>query len=154
MELAHFHKPAYLIPTSKLAQKADAFEKLLIELGSRGLPESMVESINQQITLINAALLDEKTFAKQLSKSQSQILHELMKELKIVRKNHYRSTFMSIGMAGIGIPLGVAFGLALGNLGLLGIGLPIGLAMGIAIGTAKDNKAKASGNQLEVDFIY
>ena len=154
MELAHFHKPAYLIPTSKLAQKADSFEKLLIELGSRGLPESMVKSINQQINLINAALLDEKTFAKQLSKSQSEILKQLGKELKIVPKNHYRTIFMSLGMGAFGIPLGVAFGLALGNLGLLGIGLPIGLAMGIAIGTAKDNKAKVSGNQLEVDIIY
>ena len=115
---------------------------------------SIIESINQEILLIGEASSDEKTFAKQLSKSQGLILKQLEKELKIVPKNYYRMIFMSIGMAGFGIPLGVAFGLSIGNLAFLGLGLPIGLAIGIAIGTAKDSKAKASGNQLEVDINY
>lgn len=154
MEITHFQKPIFLKPTSKLDKKADVFAKLLNELRSRDLPTSMIESINQEILLIGEAASEEKTFAKQLSKSQSQILNQLMKELKIVRKNHYSSTFMSIGMAGIGIPMGVAFGLALGNLALLGLGLPIGLAIGIAIGAAKDKKAAAEGKQLDVEISY
>lgn len=154
MELATFQKPTCIRPTSKLSLKADVFEKLLNELRSRDLPESMIESINQQITLINAAGLDEKSFAKQLSKSQSVILKQLEKELKVVPKNHYRTTFMSLGMAAFGIPIGVAFGLSLGNLAFLGIGLPIGLAVGIAIGSAKDKKAADEGNQLDVEIIY
>lgn len=152
MEVTHFQKPIFLKPTSKLDKKGDVFAKLLNELRSRGLPDSMIESINQQVALVHSFGIEEKTFAKQLSKSQ--ILHQLMKELKIVSKNHYRSTFMSIGMAGIGIPMGVAFGLALGNLAFLGIGLPIGLAIGIAIGTAKDKKAADEGKQLDVEIIY
>lgn len=137
-----------------MAQKADVFEKLLAEMNSRNLPDSIIESTNQEIVLIEASSSDEKIFAKQLKKSQTLILKVLEKELKIVPKNYYRSIYMSLGMAGFGIPLGVAFGLALGNLGLLGIGLPIGLAIGIGIGTAKDNKAKASGDQLDVDIIH
>jgi hypothetical protein len=154
MEVTHFQKPIFLKPTSKLDKKADVFEKLLNELRSRDLPNSIVESINQQVALVHASGIEEKTFAKQLSKSQSQILNQLMKELKIVTKNYYRMTFMSIGMAGIGIPMGVAFGLAIGNLAFLGIGLPIGLAIGIAIGTAKDKKAADEGKQLDVEIIY
>jgi hypothetical protein len=154
MEVTHFQKPIFLKPTSKLDKKADVFEKLLNELRSRDLPTSMIESINQQVALVHSSGIDEKTFAKQLSKSQSFILKLLEKELKIVPKNYYRTTFMSIGMAGIGIPMGVAFGLAIGNLAFLGIGLPIGLAIGIAIGTAKDKKAADEGKQLDVEIIY
>jgi len=154
MELSQFLKPTFISSTSKLSKKADVFERLLEEMKSRNLPNSIIESTNQEILLIGAASSNEKTFAKQLKKSQTLILKLLEKELKIVPKNYYRTIYMSLGMAAFGIPLGVAFGLTLGNLGLLGIGLPIGLAMGIAIGTAKDNKAKASGNQLEVEIIY
>lgn len=154
MELAHFQKPTFLKPTSKLDKKADVFEKLLMEMKSRNLPDSIIESTNQEILLIEAAPSEEKTFEKQLKKSQTLILKQLEKEFNIVPKNYYRTTFMSLGMAAFGIPIGVAFGLSLGNLGLLGIGLPIGLAIGVGIGTAKDNKAKASGNQLEVEIIY
>lgn len=154
MELTTFQIPAFIKPTSKLALKADVFEKLLNELSSRDLPKSMIESINQQVALVHSSGIDEKTFAKQLSKSQGLILKQLEKELKIVPKNYYRTIFMSIGMAGIGIPMGVAFGLSIGNLAFLGLGLPIGLAIGLAIGSAKDKKAAAEGNQLSVAIIY
>lgn len=153
MELAHFQKPGFINPTSKLARKANVFEKLLNEMRSRNLPESILESANQEILMIGSASSDEKTFAKQLQKAQSVILKQLEKELQVVPKNHYRTTFMSLGMAAFGIPIGVAFGMSLGNLAFLGIGLPIGMAIGIAIGSAKDNNAKASGNQLEVDIV-
>lgn len=154
MELAHFQKPTFLKPSSKLAKKAEVFEKLLDEMNKKDLPVFIIEFTNQELLLIDVASSNEKTFAKQLQKSQTLILKQLEKELKFVPKNHYRTTFMSLGMAAFGIPIGVAFGLSLGNLAFLGIGLPIGMAIGIAIGTAKDSKAKASGNQLEVEIIY
>lgn len=154
MEIAHFQQPPFLKPESKLSKKAGVFEKLLEELKSRNIPESIIHSANHEINLVNTASLDEKTFSKQLQKSQSAILKQLEKELKLVPKKYYLSTFMSLGMAAFGIPLGVAFGLSLGNLAFMGIGLPIGLGMGVAIGTAKDNQAKASGNQLDLEIIY
>lgn len=153
MEFTTFQKPICIRPTSKLSLKADVFAKLLNELRSRDLPESMIESINQQVALINAAGLDEKAFAKQLSKSQSLILRQLEKDLKIVPRNHYLTLGMSIGMAGFGIPLGVAFGISLGNSAFSAIGLPIGMAIGIAVGSAKDKKSASEGNQLDVVII-
>jgi hypothetical protein len=57
-------------------------------------------------------------------------------------------------MSAIGLPLGVAFGVSVGNLGLLGLGLPIGMAIGIAIGTAMDKKALQEGRQLNVEIKH
>jgi hypothetical protein len=52
-------------------------------------------------------------------------------------------------MSAFGLPLGVAFGAALGNMAFLGIGLPIGMSIGIALGNGMDTKAKNEGRQLE-----
>jgi hypothetical protein len=51
-------------------------------------------------------------------------------------------------MTSFGLPLGVAFGISIGNIGLLGLGLPIGMAIGLAVGTSMDKKAAAEGRQL------
>ena len=55
---------------------------------------------------------------------------------------------MVLGMSSFGLPMGVAFGLALGNIGLMGLGLPIGMGIGLAVGTNMDKKALAEGRQL------
>ncbi|WP_051416939.1 hypothetical protein [Sediminibacterium salmoneum] len=55
---------------------------------------------------------------------------------------------MVVGMSAFGLPIGVAFGMSIGNLGMLGIGLPIGMAIGIGVGSSLDNKAKLAGRQL------
>jgi hypothetical protein len=72
----------------------------------------------------------------------------LEKEQKIVPKKHYQTLWMVLGMSSFGLPMGVAFGLALGNIGLMGLGLPIGMGIGLAMGTKMDKKALAEGRQL------
>ncbi len=57
-------------------------------------------------------------------------------------------------MAAFGIPLGVAFGISIGNMGLLGIGLPIGMVIGMAVGSVMDKKAVESGRQLDLEIKY
>ena len=74
------------------------------------------------------------------------------KELKIVTKNYYRNLWMVLGMSAFGLPLGVAFGLSLGNIGLLAIGLPIGMAIGTLVGSKLDKKALESGKQLDIEL--
>ena len=74
------------------------------------------------------------------------------KELKIVPKNYYRNLWMVLGMSAFGLPLGVAFGLSLGNIGLLAIGLPIGMAIGTLVGSKLDKKALESGKQLDIEL--
>ena len=69
-------------------------------------------------------------------------------------KNHYRNTWLALGMAAFGIPLGVAFGTSSGNMGLIGIGLPIGMVIGMAVGSGMDKKAVESGRQLDLEIKY
>jgi hypothetical protein len=92
----------------------------------------------------------EKDLSRQVKKSQTGILQMIEKEMKLVPKNRYRNMWLALGMASFGVPLGVVFGLSLGNMAFLGIGLPIGMGIGIAVGTALDKKAADSGNQLDL----
>ncbi len=76
------------------------------------------------------------------------------KELKIVPRNYYRTTWMVIGMAAFGIPMGAAFGASLGNMAFIGIGLPIGMAIGISVGMGMDKKALKEGRQLDLEIKH
>ena len=74
------------------------------------------------------------------------------KELMLVPKNTFRNRWMAIGMAAFGIPIGMAFGVSMGNMAFLAIGIPIGMSIGIAIGTGMDKKAFEEGRQLDIDI--
>ena len=87
-----------------------------------------------------------------IKKKQNKIIKLTEKELKIVPKNYYRNLWMVLGMSAFGLPLGVAFGLSLGNIGLLAIGLPIGMAIGTLVGSKLDKKALESGKQLDIEL--
>lgn len=65
--------------------------------------------------------------------------------------NNYKTLGIALGMSGLGVPMGVAFGLSMGNMSLLGLGLPIGLGLGVAIGSRLDKKALNEGRQLDVE---
>ena len=128
------------------------FEKLLVELDTRALPDEINSFINTQVDALNLISDSGKEFKKQLCKKRAAIVKRVEKDLKIVPKNHYRNTWMILGMSIYGIPLGVVFGAIIGNMGLLGIGLPIGMVIGMAIGSKMDKKAAAEGRQLDVEF--
>ena len=59
---------------------------------------------------------------------------------------------MAIGMVAFGLPMGVAFGAALGNMAFLAIGMPVGLAIGLAMGSGMDAKAAEEGRQLNIEL--
>jgi hypothetical protein len=118
------------------------------------LPEEIIGYINTQIEEINSSDQSIKKFGKLLKNKTSSIVKIIESKLKIVPKNYYQTFYMAIGMAAFGIPLGVAFGLAMGNMAFLGIGIPIGLALGIGIGTAMDQKALKEGRQLKTTIKY
>ena len=115
------------------------FEKLLSELRKRDLPDEVVHSINTNIDLIDMATESEEQWKKQLQKTQSDILRLIEKELKLVPKNHYRNIWLALGIAAFGVPLGVVFGLSLGNMAFMGIGMPIGIPIGLAIGSGLES---------------
>jgi hypothetical protein len=139
---------------NKAAKLYAQLNSIIHELNSKEIPDEVIKFINNEIEKINTTPEDEKALRKQLKKSQSGILKELEKKLKIVTKNQYRNTWLAIGMAAFGIPIGAAVGASLGNMALLSAGLPIGMAIGIGIGTSMDQTAKNEGRQLKVDIKH
>jgi hypothetical protein len=137
---------------AKLKETYGQFEKLLLELRKRDLPEALAISINKDIDEINTTGFSETDFLKVIKKKLTGIIKLLEKEVKWVPKNYYRNLWMTLGMSVFGIPLGVAFGASLGSMAYLGIGLPIGLAIGIAVGSGMDKKAFEEGRQLDVEI--
>jgi hypothetical protein len=152
MEIQELKKRPNFDQNKKLVSAHAQFDKLLTELKKKELPEGIIKYINTGIDQINSFSEPEKELRKQIRKTQSGILKLIENELKLVTKNHYRNTWMAVGMAAFGIPLGVAFGISIGNMGLLGIGLPIGMVIGMAVGSGMDKKAAESGKQLDLEI--
>jgi hypothetical protein len=121
-------------------------------LRKKDLPDKLVLSINKDIDEINAPSPSIRVLKTLIRKKQLTIIQLLEKELKLVCKNHYRNTWLALGMTVFGLPLGVVFGSLMDNMALLSIGLPIGMGIGIAIGTSLDKKASDEGRQLDIEM--
>jgi len=134
----------------KLRAAYSKFEKLIMELQKRELPEEVASSINKKIDQLNSNSESGKEQIKQIRKTQSSTLKLLEKELKWVPKNHYRNTWLAVGMAAFGIPMGFAFGASMGDMAFSAIGLPVGMVIGIAVGSGMDKKALEEGRQLDL----
>ena len=130
------------------------FGELLKEVDKKTLPPQTIESINKDIEELNAVAVESNDLTKLVKQKQTKIIKALEKEHKIVPKNYYRNLWLALGMAAFGMPLGVAFGVSMGNMGLIGIGLPIGMAIGIAVGLSLDKKALGENRQLNVEIKY
>ena len=126
-----------------LAKSYSQFNILLTELRKRELTEAIVDPINLQTERINSILESEKELKTQIKKSKSIILKLIYKDLKLVTKNHYRTTWLVLGMSVFGIPIGVS----LGNIALW---MPLGMMIGIAVGTGMDAKALKEDRQLNI----
>lgn len=137
---------------AKSSQYFDQYQQLLTELNSRPLPENISSSINTATEELNASPLSGKPLLKLLKQKQTAVLKLLEKELKVVPKNHFRNLWMVVGMSAFGLPIGVAFGMSIGNLAMLSIGLPIGMAIGMGVGAGLDKKALEEGRQLQVEL--
>lgn len=152
MEIKGLEKKPEIEKNQKLISAYSQFETLLTELRKKSLPDDMVSSINRGVDRINAISVSEKELRKQIKITQSSILKLLEKSLKLVTKNHYRNTWLALGMVLFGIPLGMAFGIIMDNIGLLGIGLPIGMVIGMVVGAGMDKKANEERRQLDIEI--
>lgn len=138
----------------KLYASYSQFNNLLTALRAKELPSETISSMNDGIDRLNAVSGSEKELEKEIKNTQSRIIKLIEKEHKLVTKNYYRNTWLAVGMAAFGIPLGVAFGTSLGNMAFLGIGLPIGMAIGIAVGSGMDKKAFEEGRQIDLEIKH
>jgi hypothetical protein len=133
----------------KLAKAAHKLSTLLGAIEKKNIPESVKFQINEIIAGVNDYTGPDPELLKQIKSAQTAILKLLENELGMVEKNHFQTQWLVLGMATFGIPLGVVFGLSMGNMAFIGIGLPIGMAIGIAIGNSKDKEAEEQGKQLD-----
>ncbi|MFT4736405.1 MAG: hypothetical protein ACI8QD_000187 [Cyclobacteriaceae bacterium] len=152
MEIKKLNKRPGIDADKKLGRALIQFEGLLTELRKKDLPAEIAILINDGVEQTNAVSASDNGLSKQIRKAQSGIIRLVEKELKIVTKNHYRNSWLVIGMSAFGIPIGVAFGSSVGNMGFLGLGLPIGMVIGIAVGAGMDKKAFKNGKQLDIEI--
>ncbi len=152
MEIEALHKIPRIDQNKKLMKAFNQFDNLLTELRKKEVTDEIVISVNKFIQGINIFKGSEKELKKQIGKAQSGIIKLIEKKLKIVPKNHYRNTWLVIGMSAFGIPIGLVLGASQGNNGMLALGLPIGMAIGIAVGTSLDKKALKEGRQLDLEL--
>lgn len=129
-------------------------QNLLNLLEQKKISPETLQKINLETEAINSTSLRDKDLHKMLKEKQNQIIKTLEKDHKIVPRNYYRNIWLAAGMGAFGLPIGVAFGLLIGNIALLSIGLPIGMAIGIGVGTSLDKKAEAEGRQLDIEIKH
>jgi hypothetical protein len=151
MPLNKFNPRYQGVQSEKIEKQTQKFQQLIKLLEAKEISDAVLNAINEEIEKVNQSE-SKKSLSAQLAKSFQNILKIAEKELNLVAKNHYRNTWLAIGMSAFGIPLGVVFGASLSNYGFIGIGLPIGLAIGIAIGSKKDQEAQEQGRQLDIEI--
>ena len=152
MKINELNQTSGIDKNLKLVERYLQFEKLLVELRKRELPVGLVVSINRDIEDLNSISGSGDELRKVIRKKQTRIIKLLEKELKLVPKNYYRNLWLVVGMAGFGIPIGVALGASQGNMANFGLGFPIGLAIGIAVGSGMDKKAFKEGRQIDLEI--
>lgn len=130
----------------KIQEQYEHFKSLIEELGTKSLPDRLIEHINLGIQQVNTSSPFE--LKRLIPKVEAKILKQVEKDSKIVAKGYYRNLWMALGMSVFGLPIGLLFGLAVGNIAFLAVGLPIGLGLGIVFGTSLDKKAEKEGRQL------
>ncbi|MDF0714797.1 hypothetical protein PY092_01435 [Muricauda sp. 334s03] len=138
--------------TDKTQRAYEQFERLVVEIKKKKLPEEIELAINKHITQLNLVADTGKPLRNKVRKEQSKIVGILAQKLKVVPISYFRKTWFVLGMTIFGVPIGVALGSSLGNNAFLGIGLPAGMSIGLALGTRMDNKAKEEGRQLDIEL--
>jgi len=154
MNIATLKERRDLVQNSAGARLYLQLGELLKQLGTKNLPATVTEKINRHISVLNNANFEGRELKKTVKRQQTEILKFVEKELKIVPKNYYRNLWVALGMSAFGLPLGVAFGLSIGNMGLMALGLPIGMAIGVLVGSSMDKKALEQGRQLDIEIKY
>lgn len=128
------------------------FGQLLNELDKKQLSQDNINFVNQRVERINISSFTGNDLKKLIKQEQTSLLKQIEKTQKIVPINYYRNLWMLLGFTAFGLPIGMAFGLSVGNIGLMAVGLPIGMAIGALVGGNMDKKALNEGRQLNIEL--
>lgn len=140
--------PEYL-PSSKREDYSN-FNCYLSLLEQKNLPLALEKEINSRVKDINEFLGAEPQMKDKLYRGVRTILKLVEKETGLVPQGYYQYTQMLSGLVYFGLPIGLAWAIALKNYAFLPLGLPIGLAIGYYLGYRKDNKAQNENRQLAI----
>jgi hypothetical protein len=136
----------------KLSKKYEYLQRLLSILEERDFQEETIVEINAIIVKMNMKQSDAKIQRKALSRQQTVLLRTIEKREKLVVRNHYRNTWLALGMSVFGIPIGVIIGNSMDNMSFLGYGLSIGMIIGLVFGMVKDKAAAKENRQLDIEL--
>lgn len=139
---------------SKVNNPYEQFKNIIIELNKKEIPASTIEKMNVEIQLMNSFRGTDDELKKLIRNKQNQVLKIAEKDTKIVVKNHHRNIWLPVGMTVFGLPIGVAFGMAIDNMAMMATFLPIGMFVGIIVGSLLDQKAQKEGRQLDLNLKY
>lgn len=137
--------------SKKLSRNYESFQNLIGDLRKRELDSEIINTINQEIEIINSFSESNKVLLKQLRKSKAKILEMIEKKLKLIPKYHYQNKWTALGMLA-----GVLFSTLFSQLGFsdtwnsLGMGISMGLLFGMLAGKNRDEKANREGFQLNI----
>ena len=145
MRIENVNKRDNLSEDSKLSKSYKKLQDLIDALNKKTIPDNIVVQINDDVLLASGISGTEKELEKSLKKVYSKIIKLIEEELKLVPKNSYRNKF-----TGLGIVFGVLFGTVFFK-DNLGIGIPMGLVFGAALGSFKDKEAAKNGKQLDFE---
>lgn len=128
------------------------FRKLCAQIPIIRLEEDTIRAINERINLINETSGDNAGFNKLCKKKAHEIVKLLQQKHRIVTRSYYQNMWMAVGMSAFGLPIGIAFSVAIDNYAFIAIGLPIGMVIGTGIGKNMDEKAKAEGRLIDITY--
>lgn len=151
MKIIELKKREFTDQNKKLAKAYQRIQALIIAINKKEIPTEISTLINADINMISSFVGSDTELKKIANKTYNKTIKLLEQKLKFVARNHYRTTWLAIGMSVFGVPMGVAFSAALDNYAFIGIGLPIGMVIGMAIGAEMDKKAAKEDRQLDLE---
>lgn len=152
MDLNELENESIISLNKKIKLQYDKLKSLISEVRKKEIPPEVSYYINPLIEEVNLLTSRDRRLARQLHKTQREIIKILEKETQIVPRNYYTKKWTPMGMAVFGIPIGAALSTAAENSGLLGAGIAVGLAIGAGHGKKLDKKAKEENRVLDFDY--
>lgn len=135
--------------TQKALQRLEA---LLAAIEKHKAPTDLIQFSNDQVETLKS-MSDEKLLRRKAKSATTKIIATAVKDHRLTPRKYHQMTWMGLGMAVFGVPIGVALSSGIGNSGMIGAGIAIGLPIGMAIGTGMDKKAASEGRQLDFDYM-